>query len=84
MGWTAVLATNYDASRALTADAVEALRTLGMTADLRGRLRVMHAAIGTKGAAPGTALEDVSPDAARCAIGTPAMVPVSVRDVRIY
>lgn len=83
-GWTAALATNYDASRALTADAVEALRTLGMVTDLRGRFRVMHAAIGTKGGAPGTALEDVSPDAARCANGTPALVPVSVRDVRIY
>jgi len=83
-GWTAALATYYDASRALTADAVEALRTLGMAADLRGRFRVMHAAIGTKGAAPGTALEDVSPDAARCANGQPVLVPVSVRDVRIY
>lgn len=83
-GWTAALATNYDASRALTAEAVEALRTLGMAGDLRGRFRVMHAAIGTKGAAPGTALEHLSPDAARCAIGTPVQVPVSVRDVRIY
>ena len=83
-GWTAALATYYDASRALTADAVEAMHTLGMAGDLRGRFRVMHAAIGTKGAAPGTALEDVSPDAARCAIGQPVMVPVSVRDVRIY
>ena len=83
-GWTAALATNYDASRALTADAVDALRTLGMITDLRGRFRVMHAAIGTKGAAPGSALEHVSPDAARCANGTPVLVPVSVRDVRIY
>jgi hypothetical protein len=83
-GWTAALATNYDASRALTADAVDALKTLGMAADLRGRFRVMHAAIGTKGAAPATALEHVSPDAARCAIGQPVLVPVSVRDVRLY
>jgi Interleukin-like EMT inducer len=83
-GWTAALATNYDASRALTADAVDALKTLGMAADLRGRFRVMHAAIGTKEAAPATALEHVSPDAARCAIGQPVLVPVSVRDVRLY
>lgn len=83
-GWTAALATNYDASRALTAEAVDALRTLGMVTDLRGRFRVMHAAIGTKGARPGTALEQVSPDQARCAIGAPALVPVSVRDVRLY
>jgi Interleukin-like EMT inducer len=83
-GWTAALATNYDASRVLTAEAVEALHTLGMTTDLRGRFRVMHAAIGIKGAAPGTAAEQVSPDTARCANGQPATVPVSVRDVRIY
>src|SRR5262249_61061965 len=53
-GWTAALATNYDASRALTADAVEGLRTLGMTTDLRGRFRGIHAGLGTKGTRPGT------------------------------
>jgi Interleukin-like EMT inducer len=83
-GWTAAVATNYDASRALTADAVAAFRTLGMQADLRGRFRVMHAGIGTKGAAPGTALEQVSSEGSHVAIGTPALVPVVVRDVRIY
>ena len=83
-GWTAAVATNYDASRALTADAVAALRSLGMTADLRGRFRVMHAAIGTKGAAPGTAIEQVSAEGSHVATGAPALVPVVVRDVRIY
>jgi interleukin-like EMT inducer protein len=83
-GWTAAVATNYDASRALTADAVAALRTLGIVTDLRGRFRVLHAAIGIKGSPPGTALEAVSSDDARCIIGAPRLVPVVVRDVRLY
>jgi hypothetical protein len=83
-GWTAAVATNYDASRALTADAVAALRTLGIVTDLRGRFRVLHAAVGIKGAPPGTALEAVSSDQARCVIGAPRLVPVVVRDVRLY
>ncbi len=83
-GWTAAVATNYDASRELTADAVAALRTLGMVTDLRGRFRVLHTAVGIKGAAPGTALEAASSDEARCVIGAPRVVPVVVRDVRLY
>jgi hypothetical protein len=83
-GWTAAVATNYDASRELTADAVEALHSLGMIADLRGRFRVMHAAIGRKGSAPGSASEAIAPDVARVSRGTTALVPVTVRDVRIY
>jgi hypothetical protein len=83
-GWTAAVATHYDASRALTADAVEALRTLGMATDLRGRFRVNHAAIGRKGAAPGSAVEQASAEGSHVASGTPALVPVAVRDVRIY
>jgi hypothetical protein len=78
------VATSYDASRALTADAVAALRTLGIVTDLRGRFQVMHAAIGIKGAAPGTAFEDVAVNEARCVIGTPRTIPVVVRDVRLY
>jgi hypothetical protein len=38
-------------------DAVQALRTLGLAGDLRGRFRWSHAAIGVKGAAAGQALE---------------------------
>ncbi len=83
-GWTAAVATNYDASRALTADAVEALRTLGMVTDLRGRFRVNHAAIGRKGGAPGTAVEQAAAEGSHVATGTPALVPVAVREVRIY
>jgi hypothetical protein len=83
-GWIVVAATNYDASRSLTADAVDALRTLGMTVDLRGRFQAAHAAIGVKGSAPGTALEQTGQLDASCAIGAPGLVPVTVRDVRVY
>jgi hypothetical protein len=76
--------TNYDASRALTADAVDALRTLGMTTDLRGRFSGAHAAIGVKGAVPGTAVEHTGRLDASCAVGAPVLLPVIVRDVRLY
>ncbi len=56
-GGVVVVATEFDASRALTDEAVAALSTLGLAVDLRGQFQVMHAAIGVKGAAPGTALE---------------------------
>lgn len=83
-GWTVVAVTNYDASRALTADAVEALRSLGMTTDLRGRFQGAQAAIGVKGAAPGTAVEQTGRLDASCAVGAPILLPVIVRNVRLY
>jgi len=46
-----------DASNQLTDAAVQALRTLGVAGDLRGRFREAHAFVGVKGAAPGSALE---------------------------
>ncbi|MHB0875092.1 MAG: interleukin-like EMT inducer domain-containing protein [Anaerolineae bacterium] len=46
-----------EASGMLGEDAVAALRTLGIAGDLRGCFRCGHAAIGVKGAAPGTAVE---------------------------
>lgn len=56
-GAPVVVATEFDASRELSAGAVHALRSLGLAVDLRGRFQTMHAAIGVKGAAPGTGLE---------------------------
>jgi len=56
-GSPVVVATGFDASRQLTADAVEALRELGLQVDLRDRFQILHAAIGVKGAPPGSALE---------------------------
>lgn len=46
-----------EASGALTAEAVAALRSLGAAEDIRGRYRVSHLFVGVKGAPPGTALE---------------------------
>lgn len=46
-----------EASNNLTEGAVDALRSIGVATDLRGRFRSGHAVIGVKGAAPGQALE---------------------------
>jgi hypothetical protein len=64
--WVAVAAGD-DASLALQPVAVDALRSIGAVGDLRGRFRWGHAILGTKGAAPGTALESMG-----------ALQPVSV------
>ncbi|MGH2660242.1 MAG: interleukin-like EMT inducer domain-containing protein, partial [Actinomycetota bacterium] len=50
-----------DGSEKLTEEAVQALRTLGAAADLRGRFRKSHAFVGVKGAPPGSALEAIGP-----------------------
>lgn len=46
-----------EASYRLAQSAVDALRSLGVATDLRGRFRASHAFVGAVGAAPGTALE---------------------------
>ena len=46
-----------EASMNLTQEAVDALRSLGVTGDLRGHFRWGHAFIGRRGDAPGTATE---------------------------
>jgi len=68
-GTVVALATESDASASLTADAVVALSSLGMTTDLREQFRLMHAAIGVKGAVPGTALEVTGEPAASLSVG---------------
>lgn len=50
-------AVNDEASLRLTEEAVQALRSVGVQGDLRGKFRWGHAFIGAKGAAPGQALE---------------------------
>jgi Interleukin-like EMT inducer len=50
-----------EASGQLTEGAVRALGMLGVRGDLRGRFREAHAFVGVKGAAPGTALEELGP-----------------------
>jgi hypothetical protein len=56
-GAVVLVATEFDASRELSEAAVAALADLGLEADLRGQFQAMHAAIGVKGAAAGTAIE---------------------------
>lgn len=56
-GAIVVVAVKEDGARTLTDQAVEALRSLGGEADLRGTEGFSHALIGVKGSAPGTALE---------------------------
>ena len=48
------------AALSLGEDAVQALHTLGVVDDVRGHLRRAHGFVGVKGAAPGTALSQVS------------------------
>ncbi|MGH7358330.1 MAG: interleukin-like EMT inducer domain-containing protein, partial [Candidatus Rokuibacteriota bacterium] len=50
-----------EASTRLGADAIQALATLGVRGDLRGRYRESHAFVGVKGAPPGSALEALGP-----------------------
>jgi len=52
-----VVAAADEASRLLSPQAVEALRTIGASGDLRDHFRWGHAIVGVKGGLPGTALE---------------------------
>jgi len=56
-GHLVAVAAADEASRLLGQEAVDALRGIGATGDLRGRFRWGHAIVGVQGAAPGTALE---------------------------
>ncbi len=64
-----------EASSRLDAEAVAALRELGVAADLRGRFRASHAFVGVKGAAPGTAAERTGPGPVELEIGHPGEKP---------
>ncbi len=56
-GTLVAVAAADEASRLLGQQAVDALRGIGATADLRDRFRWAHAIIGVQGTAPGTAAE---------------------------
>jgi hypothetical protein len=60
-----------EASGRLGADAVQALATLGVAGDLRGRYRESHAFVGVKGAPPGSALEAIGPRLVELRVGEP-------------
>ena len=74
-GSPVIVASEYDVSRQLTQEAVEALRELGLREDLRNRLTWL-AAIGVKGAPIGSALEATNRRTAVVSLGelkTPAV-----------
>ncbi|MBM3130648.1 MAG: hypothetical protein FJ009_18715 [Chloroflexi bacterium] len=75
-GKIVAVAVRDEASRYLSADAVNALRSLSAREDLRGKFRWSHAVIGVKGAAPGSALEaanEIAP--AQLVVGIGALEP---------
>jgi hypothetical protein len=57
VGTIVAVAAADEASRLLGQEAVDALRSIGASGDLRGRFRWGHAIIGVRGAPPGSALE---------------------------
>ncbi len=82
-GSPVLLVTEFDASRELTAGAAEALRSLGVDTDLRGEFQMLHAAIGVKGALPGTALETTDPIRAELSLGEPDAREVQLTGLRL-
>jgi hypothetical protein len=75
-GKIVAVAVRDEASRSLTQEAVDALRSIGATEDLRERWRWSHALIGAKGAAPGSVWEaafETLP--AQLVVGVGAMEP---------
>jgi len=64
-------AASDEASAMLGAEAVAALRTLGVETDMRGRFRESHAFVGVKGAPPGSALEAAGPRVVELRVGSP-------------
>jgi hypothetical protein len=81
-GSPVIVASEFDVSRRLTARAVSALGQLGLAQDLTAREGVLHAAVGVKGAAPGTAVEMVG-RRARVVLGTPAVRYVQIRRLEL-
>ncbi|MGD8330284.1 MAG: interleukin-like EMT inducer domain-containing protein [Acidobacteriota bacterium] len=77
-GAPVVVATEFDVSRDLQASAVAALAELGLATDLRDRFQTQHAAIGVKGASPGTALEVINRWRAVLVLGEPELRRVRV------
>jgi len=65
-----------EASMSLGPDAIDALRSLGVTTDLRNHFRWGHAFIGSAGSAPGSAHEQASGlGVAQVAAGLPTTAP---------
>ncbi len=77
-GSPVLVVTEFDASRELTESAVAALRDLGIQTDLRDKFQMLHAAIGVKGAPPGSALEATDPVTATLELGEPDLRQVQI------
>ena len=84
VGSPVLVSSEYDVSRHLTEAAVRALRTLGLREDLRGRLNWLHAAIGAKGAPPGSALEGVDRQVSRLTLGALAHPRVELSELSLH
>ena len=84
VGAPVLVSSQFDVSRQLTEDAVRALRTLGLREDLRGRFRWLHAAIGAKGAPPGSALESVNRQVSRLTLGELAHPWVELSNLSLH
>jgi hypothetical protein len=60
-----------EASGQLAPEAIQALSTLGVAGDLRGRYRESHAFVGVKGAPPGSAIEVLGSRPVEIRVGEP-------------
>jgi hypothetical protein len=72
--------TRDEASAQLTEEAVRALHSIGAAGDLRGKYRWTHAILGVKGAAPGTALEQMSEDEVSVLVGSDPQASILLID----
>lgn len=82
-GSPVLVSSEFDVSRSLTEEAVAALKTLGLKEDMRGHVNVLHAAVGVKGAAPGTALESTHPESATLAVGGTRTLSVELNGLEL-
>ncbi len=83
-GSPVLVASEFDVSRRLSGDAVAALRELGLREDLRDRFGWAHAAIGVKGAPPGSAVEVVDPHAAVVSLNPSGTPIVALSRLQLY
>jgi hypothetical protein len=79
-GRIVIAVTRDEASENLTEDAVHALHSISAAGDLRGRYRWTHAILGVKGAAPGTAMEQMSEDEVSLLVGRDPQEPILLVD----
>ena len=84
VGAPVLVSSEFDVSRHLTDAAGQALRTLGLGEDLRGRDYSIHAAIGAKGAPPGSALECVDRRSCLLTLGEQANPRVELGSLSLH